>query len=356
MTSLTNWVSFETARSLVKTGSSMISWRRWPSYVWKCWSLQHMATSSVVCCGLECSTGCRTRRLRWFNVMLNRDLVLRNLVRGGIGIGLRWRLFNFISCKLWAIEMDNCSLNPATNKYCGGGHPFLAAASSREAVLNQLRFKVMGRGRGPIGWGQKRGKIYVEFQQRSIRWWIAWPKWCVAAEVRERGVDGEPAEEFYHCLQLLVDPRAGTFKTGMDFVLIMKHRWFLRSGEDTFHFGEQLTDVVEVFLKEVLRNETSKQGEKIGQNAARLVVFILDGINAWRKGMQWDVLGGLLPTQTLPALVIHFMSISFIDQPLYEMEELLSLLKSSEEPNRRFHKMDVETVRPLDSMTAAEGT
>lgn len=109
-----------------------------------------MATFSAVGCSLGCGTGCRPRRLRCLNVLVNQDLVLKilenqdlvlsMLIRGSIGHFLKWSLFYIIIRELLACTIGHLRLEQHPN-VAEEAIYFLQSLSSREPVLQYLSYQ-----------------------------------------------------------------------------------------------------------------------------------------------------------------------------------------------------------------------
>lgn len=120
-------------------------------------------------------------------------------------------------------------------------------------------------------------------------------------------MDGGRAVKFVKAVQLVVNPFNSQVCNSKGLHFATEARLFVGRKVDPFCFGESLTKVVVIIARQVINEESDMQGEQFVQDAAGLLLLALRGINTRRKGMVWNAPHGLLPTQTLPEHIIHFM-------------------------------------------------
>lgn len=78
------------------------------------------------------------------------------------------------------------------------------------------------------------------------------------------------------------------------------------------------------------------------QTVAKILVLVIDCIGA-RRRINYGIPRGLCPTQSFPAHITNFLSTHFRDPSLYDMGKTLSLSQWSENLQRQFYAMDVDS-------------
>lgn len=127
--------------------------------------------------------------------------------------------------------------------------------------------------------------------------------------------------------QTVVDHCAGIFATAEVCLFLPRHCRFVGCKIDTACFKKTFFGVVEVFVRQVLYEESNIVGEADVLAAEKVLVSAPEVNDVRRKRPLRDTPCGLCTTQAFTANVTHFLCHRFRAPSLYEMGKALSLSK-----------------------------
>lgn len=130
--------------------------------------------------------------------------------------------------------------------------------------------------------------------------------------------------------ELVMDRFWGTFATGKAYMMLAKHRVFVRCEKDSECFQPALPSLVEMYARQVLNPELGIEDGKEVKTAARAFILAMRMISSKRRKDDCSLPVGLPAVQTFPPDIVHSLGRIYKDVTLYEKYRHIPLLQWSD--------------------------